>query len=224
MAAGREEQRARQALESSYYLETIKLRDRHQVRYDLLEPERGSTIPTDRTKVHIYFVPVIADNGYEALGTVMILVPSTAYSRLYPALEDFCSRSGDRLCRDSLGGDAHRDPVTSFMVLGLMVIVLIFVAYPLLEALRLSFMKNGRFSLETWKPRSSDLHRSPLGIVEAGSGNRHRFDNHRLHDRFLVERTAFKRKRLISILATMPVISPPFSFRFQSFSSSETTG
>ncbi|OQA44821.1 MAG: putative 2-aminoethylphosphonate transport system permease protein PhnV [Spirochaetes bacterium ADurb.Bin315] len=202
----------RQALESSYYLETIKLRDQYQVRYDLLEPERGSTIPTDRTKVHIYFVPVIADNGYEALGTVMILVPSTGILGFTRLLRIFAVGAAIAFVAILWAVMLTRDPVTSFMVLGLMVIVLIFVAYPLLEALRLSFMKNGRFSLETWKLGLSPTYIVALwGSLKLGVATATASTIIGFMIAFLVERTAFKRKRLISILATMPVISPPFS-------------
>ena len=44
-----------------------------------------------------------------------------------------------------------RDPIVGFALAGLFLMTLVFVAYPLFEALRLSFIENGKFSLSIWK-------------------------------------------------------------------------
>ena len=44
-----------------------------------------------------------------------------------------------------------RDPPTGYAILVLFSIVLLFVAYPLFEAVRLTFIQEGRFSLAIWK-------------------------------------------------------------------------
>ena len=44
-----------------------------------------------------------------------------------------------------------RDPIVGFALAGLFLMTLTFVAYPLFEALRLSFLENGKFSLSVWK-------------------------------------------------------------------------
>lgn len=202
----------KRALESSYYLETTKLRDQYLIRYDLLEAQRGSSVPTDRTKVNIYFVPLIAENGYEALGSVMILVPASGALGFTRLLRIFALGAAIAFVAIAWAVMLTRDPITSFMVLGLMVIVLIFVAYPLIEALRLSFMKEGRFSLDTWKLGLSPTYIVALwGSLKLGVATATTSTIIGFMIAFLVERTAFKRKRLISTLATMPVISPPFS-------------
>jgi iron(III) transport system permease protein len=102
--------------------------------------------------------------------------------------------------------------MTGFMVLALFGIVLVFIAYPLIEAIRLSFMKNGVFSLETWKESLS-----PTYLVSLWGSLRLGFLTATISTlvgymfAFLIERTSFKQKRIMTTLATMPVISPPFS-------------
>ena len=145
----------KEALDSSYYLEPIRLKTTYVARYDLEAPSSSqstkSTVPTTKTNVNVFFIPLIAENGYEALGTVMILVPTTAASGFAGLLRTFAIGSAIAFLAIAWAITFTRDPITSFMVLGLFVIVAIFVAYPLLEAVRLSFLKDGRFSLQTWK-------------------------------------------------------------------------
>ncbi len=106
-----------------------------------------------------------------------------------------------------------RDPISGYAILVLAAIVIAFVAYPLFEAVRLTFMKTGRFSLEVWKTILTNKQylqalwgSIQLGIVTATLSTFIGF----LYA-FAVARTSMKAKKLITALATMPVISPPFS-------------
>ena len=106
-----------------------------------------------------------------------------------------------------------RDPISGYAILVLAAIVVAFVAYPLIEAVRLTLVKDGRFSFDVWKTILSNKQylralwgSIQLGIVTATISTFIGF----LYA-FAVARTSMKGKKLITTLATMPVISPPFS-------------
>ncbi len=110
-------------------------------------------------------------------------------------------------------GQFTRDPVQSYAILGLFAITGIFVAYPLLEATRLTFIQDGKFSLATWKTilttrqYLSALKGSlQLGFVTATLSTLVGF-----LFAFTVTRTTIPFKRFFSAMATLPVVSPPFS-------------
>jgi len=106
-----------------------------------------------------------------------------------------------------------RDPGLGFIILGLFIIVGIFVVYPLFEAVRLTFLKDGKFSLDTWqnilttKQYLSALWGSvQLGLLTATFSTIVGF-----LFAFMVTRTTIKGKKFFSTMATLPIISPPFS-------------
>jgi len=106
-----------------------------------------------------------------------------------------------------------RDPISGYAIVVLAAIVLAFVAYPLLEAVRLTLIKDGKFSLNVWKTILSNRQylqalwgSIQLGIVTATISTFIGFVY-----AFAVARTSMKGKKLVTTLATMPVISPPFS-------------
>ncbi len=137
------------AMESVYYLEPMKLGSTYQADYSL-DPD---TISADTTRSQVYFVPVVDETGgYQVSGAAMILVPTstaTGYSNL---LRTLFIAAAVVFLGILLVLTFTRDPLTGFMVLGLFGIVIVFIAYPLIEAIRLSFMKDGGvFSLQTWK-------------------------------------------------------------------------
>ena len=128
------------ALDSAYYLEAMQLPTRYP-----------SIINNDQTTVRVFFAPIIAENGYEANGAVMILVPTSGASGYARLLGIFAIGAAVAFIAIAWVIMFTRDPVTGFMVLGLFIIVGIFVAFPLFEALRLSFFRNNQFSLDRWK-------------------------------------------------------------------------
>lgn len=106
-----------------------------------------------------------------------------------------------------------RDPGLSFIILFLLLIVGIFIVYPLFEAVKLTFIQDGKFSLDTWKTilttkqyLSALWGSIKLGIMTATFSTLVGF-----LFAFVTTRTAIKGKRFISTMATLPVISPPFS-------------
>lgn len=110
-------------------------------------------------------------------------------------------------------GQFSRDPVQTYAILGLFAITGTFVAYPLFEAARLSFVQEGRFTLEIWKTiltnrqYVSALKGSlQLGFVTATLSTLVGF-----LFAFTVTRTSIPFKKFFSAMATLPVVSPPFS-------------
>ncbi len=106
-----------------------------------------------------------------------------------------------------------RDPIVGFALAGLFLMTLIFVAYPLFEALRLSFLENGKFSLSTWKTiLQSEGYMSALwGSLKLGCWTATFSTIVGFLFAFVVSRTNAPFKKLISTMGVLPVISPPFS-------------
>lgn len=196
------------ALESVYYLEPMRLGSSYKADYSI-DPDVHSFEVTDS---QVYFVPVIDETGYQVSGAVMILVPTSTATGFNNLLRTLFIVAAVVFLGILLVITFTRDPMTGFMVLGLFAIVLVFIAYPLIEAVRLSFMKDGVFSLQTWKESLSPTYLVALwgslrlGILTATISTLVGY-----MFAFLIERTSFKQKKLMTTLATMPVISPPFS-------------
>ena len=106
-----------------------------------------------------------------------------------------------------------RDPIVSFAVAGLFLITLVFIAYPLFESVRLSFVQQGRFSLGIWRSiltsrgyRAAFWGSVRLGVWVASFSTLVGF-----LFAFVCTRTNVPFKRFIAAMGTLPVISPPFS-------------
>ncbi len=106
-----------------------------------------------------------------------------------------------------------RDPIVGFALAGLFLMTLTFVAYPLFEALRLSFMENGKFSLSVWRTiLNSEGYMSALwGSLKLGCWTATFSTLVGFLFAFVVSRTNAPCKKLISTMGVLPVISPPFS-------------
>ena len=106
-----------------------------------------------------------------------------------------------------------RDPMLSFIILFLLLLVGIFIVYPLFEAVRLTFIKDGQFSFETWKTiLTTKQYVSALwGSIKLGVSTATFSTLVGFLFAFVVTRTAVKGKKFFSTMATLPVISPPFS-------------
>ncbi len=196
------------AMDSCYYLEPMVMPTLYSVDYSA-DPDASIAEPAES---QIYFIPTADESGAFVIGAVMIAVPEIASSGF------------EGLLRTLLAGGTilfliivfilmfTRDPMTGFLVLGLFVIVGLFVAFPIFEAVRLSFIVDGRFSFATWRACLSPTYLEALwgslklGVLTASISTVIGF-----LFAFLIERTSFRPKKLMTTLATMPVISPPFS-------------
>ncbi len=196
------------ALDSCYYLEPMKLSVPYDVDYSL-DPD---DIADATEQSQIYFLPTADESGAYTLGAIVIAVPgvaATGYESLVRTL--FIGASAIFLVIAFILLFT-RDPMTGFLVLALFVIVGLFVAFPIFEAIRLSFIRNGTFTFEIWKNCLSPTYlvalwgSLKLGVLTATFSTIIGF-----LFAFLIERTSFRQKKLMTTLATMPVISPPFS-------------
>ncbi|WP_206075971.1 ABC transporter permease [Marinitoga lauensis] len=101
----------------------------------------------------------------------------------------------------------------SFIILMIFVIVAIFTAYPLFEAFRLTFIKNGEFSIEIWRKilTTKQYLNAFWGSIKLGISTATFSTLVGFLFAFVLTRTQIKGKKFFSTMATLPVISPPFS-------------
>jgi iron(III) transport system permease protein len=159
-----------------------------------------------------FFLPIPDDSGYDLVGAVIILVPAGAGGSFQSLLVSLGVLAWVLFTLIFAIGVFSRDPITGYSVLFLFALSAAFIAYPLLEALRLSFVEEGAFSLEIWKRTLSPEFLIPLwGSVKLGILTATVSTLIGFAFAFLTERTGAGHKKLIGTLATMPVISPPFS-------------
>ena len=196
------------ALDSLYYLEPITLDAKYLVDYSQ-DPDNVISFSKSST---LSFLPIINSNGMQADGAVLISVAEVASASYLNLLRLLLISATILFCVISYTIMLTRDPLTGFLVLGLFAIVLVFIAYPIFEAIRLSFVENGVFTLELWKDCLKGTYMQALwnsiklGVLTASFATLVGF-----LFAFLIERTSFRNKKLMTTLATMPVISPPFS-------------
>lgn len=161
----------------------------------------------------IIFAPVVNAEGDTATGILVAAVDETvltSFRNLTHALSliaFFVFALGFGIATFS------RDPPTGYAILVLFAIVLTFVAYPLFEALRLTFVHEGRFSLAIWKEiLTNRQYLSALyGSIQLGVWTATISTVIGFAFAFFVSRTSMRGKKLVTALATLPVISPPFS-------------
>ena len=196
------------ALDSCYYLEPMVMSTLYNVDYSL----DSDSLVSEAAPSQLYFIPVADESGAFTIGAIMIAVPDTAVSGYENLMRTLLIGATVLFLVIAFILMFTRDPMTGFLVLGLFIIVGLFVAFPIFEAIRLSFIRDGRFSLQTWKECLSPTYLQALwgslklGVLTATFSTLVGF-----LFAFLIERTSFKAKKLMTTLATMPVISPPFS-------------
>lgn len=106
-----------------------------------------------------------------------------------------------------------RDPFLGFSVLGLAAVALVFIVYPLIEAVRLTFMSSGTFSLDVWKAilTQKEYMEALGGSLKLGVCTATLSTALGFLFAFVLSRTHVRHKGFLSAMATLPVISPPFS-------------
>jgi iron(III) transport system permease protein len=184
--------------------------------------ESVSYLEVFRWPEHVFFsgvpytlmvVPVPDEENSSARATLLVAIDSSGYVA-YGRLVQTLALVAFALFALGLGiATFSRDPISGYAILVLAAVVIAFVAYPLVEAVRLTLVKEGRFSFGVWKTILSNRQylqalwgSVQLGIVTATISTFIGFVY-----AFAVARTGMKGKKLVTALATMPVISPPFS-------------
>ncbi|MDY5932018.1 MAG: iron ABC transporter permease [Candidatus Ornithospirochaeta sp.] len=200
----------KEAEDSVYYNVMKKLGKTYKADYSLDPEKLGTTIPTQ--SVNIYFAPVLDESGNFSEGAVMVLVPESNAKGFISILRVMLIAFSALFIFAAFVIMFTRDPVTGFLILGLFAVVIVFVAYPLFEAFRLSFIRDGKVTLATWKMCLSPEYLKALwGSLQLGVLTATLSTLIGYMFAFLIERTPFRHKKGMTTLCTMPMISPPFS-------------
>ena len=174
--------------------------------------KRSFNVPELRTSIKVYLLPIPGESGFDVTGAVFMAIPegsALAFERLLKNLSILAWVIFTVLFAVAV---LARDPITGYTVIFLFAMTLAFVAYPLLESFRLTFIQDGHFTFNIWKDtfrpaRLEALWGSiKLGVITASVSTIIGFIF-----AFVIERTGIKGKKFIGTLATMPIISPPFS-------------
>ncbi len=161
----------------------------------------------------IVLAPILNEAGDGAAGFMLIATDASG-TKSFATLADALTLIAFALFSLAFGvATFSRDPISGYAILVLFAIVLAFVAYPLFEAVRLTFMTKGSFSFATWTTVLGNVQylRALWGSIQLGIWTASISTFIGFIFAFAVARTSMKGKKMITALATMPVISPPFS-------------
>ncbi len=164
-------------------------------------------------RVSLLFAPVPSKEGDSAIGFVLVALDD-ARVRAFAGLANALATIAFLVFALGFGiATFSRDPLTGYAILALFAVAAVFVAYPLFEALKLTFLKNGRFSFAVWCEVLGNRQylQALWGSVKLGCLTATLSTALGFLFAFSVARTTIRGKKLLTALATMPVISPPFS-------------
>ncbi len=185
-------------LDNAYYLEKYFAENNYDYKNSMVE---------------LIFSPVVDESGYDINGVLVFLATENQYTNFANLMNIFMIGVFFIAFIVIFISNFFRDPVMGFVILALFIIVGIFVAYPLFEALRLTFLKDGKFSLETWKTilTNKQYLRALWGSIRLGTLTATFSTIVGFIFAFAVNRMKVKGKKFISTMGLLPVISPPFS-------------
>jgi iron(III) transport system permease protein len=193
----------KKGLDSAYYLEPFV-----SSRTYSLPGSEG--LPALSGKLH--FAPATDEAGVDVRGALVVITSGAAAGRFDGLLLGLAIVAAVLFLAIYSVLSFSRDPVMGFGILGLFAVVIVFVAYPLIEAVRLTFIENGVFSLGIWKSILSPGYLVALwGSIKLGIMTATFSTVLGFIFAFVTERTSLKGRKFISTMATLPVISPPFS-------------
>lgn len=167
----------------------------------------------DKQRVSLVFSPLIDETGYDITGFLVFLLSAEGGKNYARLLDIFMIGAFAVFVIIYFISKFFRDPAMGYIILGLFIMVGIFVAYPLFEAVRLTFLMDGSFSMNTWVSiLTSRQYLSALwGSVKLGMLTATFSTLIGFIFAFVINRTAIKGKRFLGTMGLLPVISPPFS-------------
>ncbi|HAE21435.1 MAG TPA: iron ABC transporter permease [Spirochaetaceae bacterium] len=188
---------AEKGLEAAYYLE-----------------QYASTVALEYKgqKARVFYAPKPDEEGIELLGIAIFIVPEAAGGNLERLLGIFAL--GAFVFFAALTGIAKllRDQIVGYAVLVLTLLAGVFIVFPLGEAFRLSFLKDGAYSLDVWtRSLSGSSLKALWGSIRLGLWTASCSTIVGFVFAFAIYRTSMRGKRFLSAIAQLPVISPPFS-------------
>ncbi len=173
----------------------------------------SSSLMIDNSEKMIIFVPVVDPEWWETVGTLMIAFDQKAINDFTGLLNIFAIAIFSLFVIVYFFGKFTRDPVTNYLIIIIFVVIGIFIAFPLYQAVRLTFLENGSFSMDLWvkiltKAQYLDAlwGSIKLGLITATCSTLVGY-----LFAFSVTRMRLKGKKFFSLMATLPIISPPFS-------------
>lgn len=164
-------------------------------------------------RVSLVFSPLVDETGYDITGFLVFLMSAEGGKNYARLLDIFMIGAFAVFVIVYFISKFFRDPAMGYIILGLFIMVGIFVAYPLFEAVRLTFLKDGNFSMDTWVSilTSRQYLGALWGSVKLGMLTATFSTVIGFIFAFVINRTAIKGKRFLSTMGLLPVISPPFS-------------
>ncbi|SHF26305.1 iron(III) transport system permease protein [Marinitoga hydrogenitolerans DSM 16785] len=166
----------------------------------------------NNSKYRIIFSPILS-NDYDVLGIGILFFEIDKYLKFYSLANIFMFSIIIIFILIYGIINFSRDPIMNFIILAIFIIVAVFTAYPLFEAFRLTFIKNGEFSLEIWKKilTTNQYLKAFWGSIKLGISTATLSTLIGFLFAFVLTRTTIKGKKFFNTMATLPVISPPFS-------------
>ena len=206
----KDSQEFEQALQSVYYL--LPYTFSHSLKPNELKTLSGIPPGETQSTMRLYLLPIPDESGFDITGAILLAIPINSALAYETLLRDLFLLAW--ILFTVIFGVAilSRDPITGFSIIFLFGMSAAFIAFPLIEALRLTFVRGGVFSFNTWK-EILQPHRlvSLWGSVQLGIFTASVSCIIGFVFAFLVERTGVKGKKFISTMGILPIISPPFS-------------
>ena len=163
--------------------------------------------------VYISFTPIIPEEVGYVTGTLILLHDGSVIRNYGNLLKGFAITFIVLLSCILFVNAFSKDPILVYTILIIFLIVGIFIAFPLYQAFRLTVMKDGVFTLEVWRHVLSNRNYLQalwgsilLGVLTATVSTAIGF-----LFAFTLTRTNVRGKGFYATMATLPVISPPFS-------------
>lgn len=195
--AHRDDPEFAKGLDSAYYFESYTTK---------------SSFDLEGLRTTVSFKPILNEDGSDLTGILMITRKSGAYGDFDRLLWIFGICILLLFSVIWLVVSFARDRISAFAIIALAAFAFVFIAWPLFETFRLTIMPDGQFSLSIWKRvLGGDYLRAFCGSMLLGALTATVSTIIGFLFAFVVTRTAVKGKKFISVMATLPVISPPFS-------------
>ncbi|OAA26331.1 ABC transporter permease [Kosmotoga arenicorallina S304] len=167
----------------------------------------------DNNQYFTAFVPVLEPEYGMVTGSLVLLHDASGILKTIRTIWGFALLLIGVVFIVSFITSFMRDPTLGFTILIVFIIVGTFIAYPLYEAFKLTIFQNGEFSLDVWKKVLTTKNYSlalwgsiKLGMLTATTSTIIGF-----LFAFSLTRMKLKGKKFFATMATLPVISPPFS-------------
>ncbi len=193
----------KKGMDSVYYLEPFVSKSIYSI-----PASQGNLAITGR----VHFAPIPDDTGADVRGALLILASGSVTGQYDNLLLSLAIVAAILFIAIYSVTSFSRDPIMGFAILGLFVVVAAFVAFPLFESVRLTFVEKGAFSLGIWKEILTPRYLVALwGSVKLGVWTASFSTIVGFIFAFLTERTSVGGKKFVATMGTLPVISPPFS-------------